>query len=182
MAGPLWSTSTCAIWTEPAAGRPEGSLTDQVWGKHSMPARSLPSWARFLLSDESRAHPDHKRRCLEADSTVLTELFGLGWADAPHRVIPNAATRRWLREDPRGPRWIRLVNRLASPFAVRLPVAVQDRALAIQWPSQPFLAPPMALDDGPRSLLDSGPLYAGANVTRISDIRPAAQIVDSFTA
>jgi hypothetical protein len=30
-------------------------------------------------------------------------------------------------------------------------------------------------------LLDSGPLYAGANVTRISDIRPAAEIANSLT-
>ena len=136
---------------------------------------------RFLLSEESRAHPDYKRRCLEADSTVLTELFGLGWPDAPHRVIPNAATRRWLDHGPRGPGWIRLVNRLTAPLAVRVPVAVQDRWLATQRPSQPFLAPPMALDDGPPNLLDSGPLYAGANVTRISGIRPAAQIVSNLT-
>jgi NAD(P)H-dependent flavin oxidoreductase YrpB (nitropropane dioxygenase family) len=136
---------------------------------------------RFLLSDESRAHPDYKRRCLEADSTVLTELFGFGWADAPHRVIPNAATRRWLGHDPRGPGWIRLINRLASPLVLRVPEGLQDRGLAIQRPSLPFLGPPMALDDGPRSLLDSGPLYAGANVTRISDIRPAAQIVSDLT-
>ena len=112
---------------------------------------------------------------------MLTELFGLGWADAPHRVIPNAATRRWLRDDPRGPRWIRLVNRLTAPLVLRVPEGLQDRGLAIQRSSLPFLGPPMALDDGPSSLLDSGPLYAGANVTRISDIRPAAQIVDSLT-
>jgi nitronate monooxygenase len=49
---------------------------------------------RFLLSDESRAHPGYKQRCLEADTTVITELFGRGWPDAPHRVIPNAATER----------------------------------------------------------------------------------------
>lgn len=136
---------------------------------------------RFLLSDESRGHPEYKRRCLEAESTVLTEFFGLGWADAPHRVIPNAATRRWLRHDPRGPRWIRLVNRLSAPFVLRIPEGLQNRGLAIQRPWLPFLAPPMALDDGPPSLLDSGPLYAGTNVTRISDIRPAAQIVGALT-
>jgi NAD(P)H-dependent flavin oxidoreductase YrpB (nitropropane dioxygenase family) len=136
---------------------------------------------RFLLSEESRAHPDYKRRCLEADSTVLTELFGLGWAKAPHRVIPNAATRRWLGDESRGPRWIRLANRLATPLAAGLPLAAQDRWLAAQRPSLPFLAPPMALDDGPPNLLDSGPLYAGANVTRISDISPAAQIVNELT-
>jgi NAD(P)H-dependent flavin oxidoreductase YrpB (nitropropane dioxygenase family) len=135
---------------------------------------------RFLLSEESRAHPEYKRRCLEADGTLLTELFGLGWP-APHRVIPNAATRRWLRRDPRGPGWIRLGNRLASPLVMRLPEGLQDRGLAIQRPSLPFLAPPMAVDDGPLSLLDSGPLYAGANVTRIEDIRPAAQIVNDLT-
>jgi nitronate monooxygenase len=104
---------------------------------------------------------------LSSRPSRLTEFFGLGWPDAPH--------------DLRGPRWIRLVNRLASPLAVRVPVALQDRVLAIQRPSLPFLAPPMALDDGPPSVLDSGPLYAGANVTRISDIRPATQIVNSLT-
>lgn len=136
---------------------------------------------RFLLSDESRAHPDYKRRCLEAESTLLTELFGLGWADAPHRVIPNAATRRWLRDDPRGPRWIRRLNRLSAPLVLRIPEGLQDRALASQRPSLPFLGPQMALDDGPASLLDSGPLYAGANVTRISEVRPAAEIVGAVT-
>ncbi|HEY2282422.1 MAG TPA: nitronate monooxygenase [Solirubrobacteraceae bacterium] len=138
------------------------------------------SGTRFLLSDESRAHPDYKRRCLEAQETVLTELFGLGWADAPHRVIPNAATRRWIADDHRGPGWIRLVNRLTAPLVLRVPEGLQDRGLAIQRPSLPFLGPPMALDDGPPSLLDSGPLYAGANVTRISDVRPAAQIVSDL--
>jgi NAD(P)H-dependent flavin oxidoreductase YrpB (nitropropane dioxygenase family) len=138
------------------------------------------SGTRFLLSDESRAHPDYKRRCLEAQETVLTELFGLGWADAPHRVIPNAATRRWIADDHRGPGWIRLINRLTAPLVLRVPEGLQDRGLAIQRPSLPFLGPPMALDDGPPSLLDSGPLYAGANVARISDVRPAAQIVSDL--
>jgi len=135
---------------------------------------------RFLLSDESRAHPDYKLRCLQADRTVLTELFGFGWAEAPQRVVPNAATRRWIGHDPRGPGWIRVANRLTAPLVLRVPEALQDRALAFQRPSFPFLGPVMAVDDGPRSLLDSGPLYAGANVTRISDIRPAAQIVNDL--
>ncbi len=136
---------------------------------------------RFLLSDESHAHLDYKRRCLEAHDTVLTELFGLGWPEAPHRVIPNDATRRWLRDDPRGPRWIRIANRLTRPVAARIPVTVQGRALKTQRPSQPFLGPQPPTDDGPANLLDSGPLYAGANVSRITDIRPAAQLVDDLT-
>jgi nitronate monooxygenase len=136
---------------------------------------------RFLLSEECRAHPEYKQRCLQADSTVLTELFGLGWPDAPHRVIPNAATRRWLREDARGPAWIRATNRLTRPLARRLPDGIQARALNAQRPSRPFLGPQPATDDGPARLVDSGPLYAGANVAQITDIRPAAQLVADLT-
>ena len=51
---------------------------------------------RFLASEESRAHPDYKRRLVDGSDTVLTELFGMAWPRAPHRVMPNDATRRWL--------------------------------------------------------------------------------------
>lgn len=136
---------------------------------------------RFLLSDESRAHPEYKRRCLQADTTVLTELFGLGWPGAPHRVVPNAATRRWLGEDSRGPGWIRGANRLMAPLAQRLPDPIQARALTGQRPSRPFFAPQPPTDDGPAGLVDSGPLYAGANVAQVTQIRPAAQLVGDLT-
>jgi NAD(P)H-dependent flavin oxidoreductase YrpB (nitropropane dioxygenase family) len=173
--------SVCAAVKVPVLAA--GGIVEQGDVREALDAGAVAAvlGTRFLLSDESRAHSEYKQRCLEADSTVLTELFGLGWAEAPHRVIPNAATRRWLGHNPRGPRWIRLANRLASPLVTRVPEAIQDRGLAFQRPSFPFLGPVMALDDGPRSLLDSGPLYAGANVTRISDIRPAAQIVSDLT-
>jgi nitronate monooxygenase len=136
---------------------------------------------RFLLSDESRAHPDYKQRCIDARETLLTELFGLAWPDAPHRVIPNAATRRWLRGDPRGPAWIRTANRLTAPLARRIPPTLQERAAKTQRASQPFLGPrpPRATD--PQNLVDSGPLYAGMGVARIGDVRPAAELVAALT-
>jgi NAD(P)H-dependent flavin oxidoreductase YrpB (nitropropane dioxygenase family) len=136
---------------------------------------------RFLLSDESHAHPGYKQRCLEAGETVLTELFGLGWPDAPHRVIPNAATTRWLGRDGRGPGWIRSGNRLTRQLVGRIPIGLQNRALRAQRPSQPFLGPQPPTDDGPANLLDSGPLYAGANVGRITDISPASELVKLLT-
>jgi len=136
---------------------------------------------RFLLSNESHAHPEYKRRCLEAGETVLTELFGLGWPDAPHRVVANGATRRWLRADSRGPRWILVANRLTAPLARRTPSALQDRASTSQRASPPFLGPRPPTDDGPTSLVDWGPLYAGAGVARISDICPAADLVKALT-
>jgi NAD(P)H-dependent flavin oxidoreductase YrpB (nitropropane dioxygenase family) len=136
---------------------------------------------RFLLSEESHAHPEYKQRCLAARETVLTELFGLGWPDAPHRVIANAATRRWLRGAQRVPRWMRTGNQITTRLATAIPVAAQNRALQAQRPWLPFLGAQPPTDDGPANLLDSGPLYAGANVGRIADIRPAAELVRMLT-
>ncbi len=132
---------------------------------------------RFLLSDESRAHSGYKSCCLAAEETVLTDLFGLGWPNAPHRVVPNAATRRWLRDESLGPGWIRVANRLTRPLATRLPGALQVRALAAQRAGWPLLSPQPPTDDGPQSLVDAGPLYAGTAIKRIRDIRPAAELV-----
>jgi NAD(P)H-dependent flavin oxidoreductase YrpB (nitropropane dioxygenase family) len=160
-----------------------GGIIDAEGVRATLDAGAVAAVAgtRFLLSDESYAHPGYKQRCLDASETILTELFGLGWPDSPHRVIPNAATRRWLRGDPRGPRWIRAANRLTAPVVNRIPMAVQARAIKTQRPSQPFLGPQPPTADGPINLLDSGPLYAGANVTRLTDIRPAAELVKTLT-
>jgi len=56
-------------------------------------ASAAVAGTRFLLSPESRAHPEYRERLLGAERTILTELFGLGWP-APHRVVPNAAVER----------------------------------------------------------------------------------------
>jgi nitronate monooxygenase len=144
-------------------------------------AAAVVAGTRFLLSAESHAHPEYKQRCVDSAETVLTELFGLGWPNAPHRVIPNAATRRWLHGDARGPGWIRVANRLSAPIAARIPASIQDRGVKTQRSSQPFLGPMPPTDDGPANLLDSGPLYAGINVGRITDVRPAAELVKTLT-
>jgi len=131
---------------------------------------------RFLLSEESRAHPEYKRRLLDARETVLTELFGAGWARAPHRVAWNDAARHWLADGPRGPLAIRLFNAVASPLAARMPARLQARLAAMQRPSRPILSPVSPADDAPPILLDAGPLYAGESVARISQIRPAGAL------
>jgi nitronate monooxygenase len=135
---------------------------------------------RFLLSPESRAHPDYRRRLLETRETVLTELFGLGWP-APHRVVPNAATERWLRDDPRGPPALRALNRASGAGARWIPPAVQMRVARAQRPGSRLLTPVPATDDGLAGLVDAGPLYAGQTVARIADVRPAAELVAALT-
>jgi nitronate monooxygenase len=156
-----------------------GGIVDAEGVRDALDAGAIAAvvGTRFLLSEESHAHPEYKKRCLDARETVLTELFGLGWPDAPHRVIPNAATRRWLHRDDRGPRWIRTGNRTMTRFANLMPVAVQNRAVNAQLPSLPFLMAQPPTEDGPAAVIDARPLYAGANVGRIADIRPAAELV-----
>jgi NAD(P)H-dependent flavin oxidoreductase YrpB (nitropropane dioxygenase family) len=134
---------------------------------------------RFLLSAESRAHPEYRQRLLAARETILTELFGAGWP-APHRVVPNAATERWLAGDPRGPRLNRTLNRLLAPGARYLPASLQGRIARAQRPGGRLLSPLGPTDDGPGNLIDAGALYAGETVARIDDVQPAAALVDAL--
>lgn len=136
---------------------------------------------RFLLSEESRAHPLYKRAAADASETVLCELFGLGWP-APHRVVPNAAVRRWLAGDGRARRASLSAQRALTPLAARLPASLAPRLAAGQRPSIPLLSPSPPIDDAPLGhLLDAGPLYAGETVARIEDIRPAGELVEALT-
>jgi len=143
-------------------------------------ASAAVAGTRFLLSDESRAHPEYRQRLLDADETILTELFGAGWP-APHRVVANAATERWLGTDRRGPFLNRALNRLTAPGARYMPSSIQTRIALRQRPGSRLLSPQGPIDDGPAGLLDAGPLYAGQTVARIDDVRPAAEIVRDLT-
>ncbi len=145
-------------------------------------AEGVVAGTRFVLSEECRAHPEYKRRLIAADETVLTELFGLGWPQAPHRVVANRATERWLRRGPRGPAPTRLANRALTPVAGRLPLSVVDRLAKLQRPAMPLLSPAAALEGAPDSTVEATPLYAGKTVARIRDLRPAAELARELCA
>jgi nitronate monooxygenase len=135
---------------------------------------------RFLLAEESRAHPAYRQRLLEADGTILTELFGAGWP-APHRVVANAATAHWLGTDRRGPRLNRTLNRLSGPGGRFMPPSLQARLARAQRPGSRLLTPIGPTDDGFPNLVDAGPLYAGESVARIEDVLPARDLVSALT-
>jgi nitronate monooxygenase len=139
-------------------------------------AEAALAGTRFLLSEESRAHPEYRRRLLDTGETIRTELFGAGWP-APHRVVANAATEHWLKQDPRGPRTNRALNRLLAPGARHTPEALLRRMVRAQRPGSRLLTPAGPTDDGPENLIDAGALYAGETVGRITEVRPAAELV-----
>lgn len=142
-------------------------------------AEAVACGTRFLMSEESGAHPAYKARLVEARETILTELFGAGWP-APHRVVSNQATARWLRRGPRGPGWLRMFHTATAPALSRVTVRMQFRLAAMQKPSRPMFGPAAATVDGPLNLIEAGPLYAGECVNRIGAIRPAGELVQEL--
>ena len=143
-------------------------------------AQGVVCGTRFLMSEESGAHPLYKAKLAAAKRTVLTELFGAGWP-APHRVVENEATARWLARDPRGPRWLRVFDRATAPALARVPAAMQARLAAAQRPGLPLFGPVAATASRSANLIEAGPLYAGVCVGRIGDISPAAALVSQLT-
>jgi NAD(P)H-dependent flavin oxidoreductase YrpB (nitropropane dioxygenase family) len=160
-----------------------GGVTDAegVRARLDAGAEAVVSGTRFLMSEESGAHVAYKQRLIGANETVLTELFGFGWP-APHRVVPNSATGRWLTGDSRGPGWLRGMQRISAPLLARAPVPLQLRLAATQRAGRPIFGPAAATAGGPESLVDAGPLYAGECIARIADVRPAAQLVAELSA
>jgi nitronate monooxygenase len=158
-----------------------GGIADRGDVRQALEAGAVAAVAgtRFLLSEESRAHPGYTQRLLAAEETVLTELFGTGWP-APHRVVANAATAHWLGGDPRGPRLSRALNRLSGVGARYMPPSLQVRLARAQRPTSRLLTPIGPTDDAFPTLLDAGPLYAGQTVARLGDVRPAGELVGAL--
>ena len=140
-------------------------------------AMAAVAGTRFLASEESGAHPGYKNRLVEDDETVLTELFGMTWPRAPHRVLPNEATRRWLKDDPRGPAAIRALHRVLSPAARLTPISIQLRLAGRAGSAALDLTPAAPTGEMPGDTLETNPLYAGETVSRIHDLRPAAELL-----
>lgn len=176
-----------------------GGIAGRDDARAALDARASAAVAgtRFLLSEESRAHPDYKQRLLGAEETILTELFGAGWP-APHRVVANAATERWLSDrrssfsghmpvKGRTPNLVepplanRALNHALAPGTRYLPDALQARMIRAQRPGSRLLTPAGPTDDGPATLVDAGALYAGETVARIDRVRPAAELVRELT-
>ena len=137
-------------------------------------AEGAVAGTRFLLSDESRAHPAYRRAPAG------------GRRDDPHRALrrrlAGAPPGRRQRRDrappraqgPRGPWLNRAINRLSGGPASRYaPAAAAAAPGRTQRPDGRLLTPQGPIDDGPATLVDAGPLYPGDTVARIDDVLAA---------
>lgn len=127
---------------------------------------------RFLVASESMAHPEYKRTVLgaQAEDTLHTTLYDIGWPDAAHRVIRNATVEAWERagRPPSG----------ARPGEGE-PAGAMRRS-GIEVPLVRYsVFPPTVYIEG-----DIGGLafYAGQSCSLVDEALPAGEIVRQIAA
>jgi nitronate monooxygenase len=111
---------------------------------------------RFVACRESGAHPDYIAALLaaRAEDTCLTEAFGVGWPNAPHRVLRSA---------------IEKASTLASDVAGE--IVLDGRVVPLERWS--VIAPTRATS----GRIDAMALYAGESVANIDSVLGAGEIV-----
>lgn len=145
-------------------------------------ADGVAAGTRFLMSEESGAHRLYKGQLVEGKKTVVTSLFGFGW-HAPHRVLQNKATERWIAPDGHGPKWIKPINKSAAMLSKYMPEKLQNAIYNAQNIKAPIYTPIVPTERTlKRSNVDCSALYAGECVAEINSIEPAATIVAEIGA
>lgn len=133
-------------------------------------AQGVSLGTRFVATQESRAHPEYKRRIVEsaATDTVYTEdLYDISWPGAPTRTLRNRTFAEW---DAAGRP--RRGNRPGEGNAVgraRLPSGE-----TIEVPRYSGAASPLVGFEGD---LDYVAMWAGESVEVVNDVLPAAEVV-----
>ncbi|OBJ02678.1 nitronate monooxygenase [Mycobacterium sp. 1465703.0] len=133
---------------------------------------------RFLLTHEANASHEYQRRIMRADRTIETNLFGVSWP-LRHRVVPNAATRRWCRDDGKAKTLPAALNAASRPLSA-LGYFDARPLMRLQSPALPIFTPMAPVAGVPDSWLDSAALYAGETALRINELTSAEQAVGSL--
>jgi NAD(P)H-dependent flavin oxidoreductase YrpB (nitropropane dioxygenase family) len=116
---------------------------------------------RFVATTESAAHPVYLEALVAADGseTVLTTAFGVGWPDAPHRVLRSA---------------------LDSAEAFEGEIAAIGVDGDETWEVPRFATnPPSRYLTGQTGAMAQ---YAGTGVTDVVDVQPAGRLVATIAA
>jgi nitronate monooxygenase len=116
---------------------------------------------RFVAAAESSAHPEYVDALVAAgaEDTVLTEAFGNGWPDAPHRVLRSC---------------VDAANAITDDTVGTM------RMGDVEFPVGRF--PPMTPNVSTTGNIGVMALYAGTSVSAVNERRPAAEIVAELCA
>ncbi len=127
---------------------------------------------RFLASNEAAANAKYQERILtaEAEETVHTELYDIGWPSAPHRVLRTKVVEEWERagrpETGRRPEEGKSIGRMT-----RADVEVPMVKYSVMAPVNSF-----------EGDIEELPFYAGMSVSLVREKLPAGEIVRRIAA
>jgi nitronate monooxygenase len=142
-------------------------------------ASGVIAGTRFLLTHEANANREYQRRIIHADKTIETNLFGLSWP-LRHRVVPNAATRRWCDADGKAKVVPAALNSASRPLSV-LGYFDAGALMRLQSPARPFFTPLPPVAGTPDSWVDHAALYAGETALRIDELASAERVVEDLS-
>jgi nitronate monooxygenase/enoyl-[acyl-carrier protein] reductase II len=122
---------------------------------------------RFLVASESAAHRDYKHAILgaQADDTLHTTLYDIGWPEAAHRVIRTATVDTWERAGR---------PQSGARPGEGVPAGAMRRS-GVEVPLVRYsVFPPTEYIEGDISGLA---FYAGQSCSLVNEAKPAAEIV-----
>ena len=112
---------------------------------------------RFVVAEEADAHPLYVEMLIAASrqDTVLTECFGMGWPNAPHRVLRSA---------------------------VKAAEQLDGAAAGVVGDQEVVRFSPLPPTREVRGSVAAMALYAGESVDAVVRIQPASGIVAALTS
>jgi NAD(P)H-dependent flavin oxidoreductase YrpB (nitropropane dioxygenase family) len=122
---------------------------------------------RFVMAAEAPAHDHYRDRISRAaiTDTCYSELFDVGWPEAPARVLRNTTVRDW--------------EAAGAPKRGRRPGEGDTVAWLGAQPCQRYgTAAPIA---GMTGDVEALAMYAGQSAGLITDVQPAAEIIRRLT-
>lgn len=140
------------------------ATTQDIKNVLSLGADAAVFGTRFVATTESDAHDFYKAAIVNAveDTTVRTECFDGGWADAPHRVLRNSTFTAW--------------KNAGSPAAPDRPGEGEDVMLTADGQSIPrySVSPPAT---GMTGEAEAAAMYAGTGIEKIREIPDVATLL-----
>ena len=145
-----------------------GGIADSAGAQDALNAgaQAVACGTAFLAASEADVHGHYRGRLIAAGGgdTELTDLFDVGWPNAPHRVIRNRTVTDW--------------ESAGRPPAGRRPgegdvVAKRGRTQVMRYSD----AQPTTSTDGD---IESMAMYAGTGVHHVRSVAPAAAITEAI--
>lgn len=124
---------------------------------------------RFLASAESGAHAIYKSHIVGANAadTMLGTIFDIGWPEAPHRMLRNSTVRAWEAAGRPSTGTRPGEGEVIAHYSDGTPVARYEDMIPVE---------------GMTGNLEALALYAGCSVDAITEVLPAARIVERLGA